>query len=126
MAIGYVDYPAGYVQYLFESAIDLLSYYDLYGKKAGNYLSVSGVYQPNKKGASFTIPAAVSYFLLHNPNTKKIHICFDNDDAGLRAFSQLAQALETTDVSISEMSGLYEGYKDLIEMLVKTKTHFNT
>lgn len=50
----------------------------------------------------------------------------DNDDAGLRAFSQLAQALETTDVSISEMSGLYEGYKDLNEMLVKTRTHFNT
>ena len=50
----------------------------------------------------------------------------DNDDAGLRAFSQLAQALETTDVSISEMSGLYDGYKDLNEMLVKTKTHFNT
>ena len=50
----------------------------------------------------------------------------DNDDAGLKAFSQLAQALETTDVSISEMSGLYEGYKDLNEMLVKTRTHFNT
>ena len=50
----------------------------------------------------------------------------DNDDAGLRAFSQLAQAQETTDVSISEMSGLYDGYKDLNEMLVKTKTHFNT
>ena len=50
----------------------------------------------------------------------------DNDDAGLKAFSQLAQALETTDVSISEMSGLYDGYKDLNEMLVKTRTHFNT
>ena len=50
----------------------------------------------------------------------------DNDDAGLRAFSLLAQALETTDVSISEMSGLYDGYKDLNEMLVKTRTHFNT
>ena len=50
----------------------------------------------------------------------------DNDDAGLRAFSQLAQDLETTDVSISEMSGLYDGYKDLNEMLVKTRTHFNT
>ena len=50
----------------------------------------------------------------------------DNDDAGLRAFSQLAQAQETTDVSISEMSGLYDGYKDLNEMLVKTRTHFNT
>ena len=50
----------------------------------------------------------------------------DNDDAGLGAFSQLAQALETTDVSISEMSGLYDGYKDLNEMLVKTRTHFNT
>ena len=50
----------------------------------------------------------------------------DNDDAGLKAFSQLAQALQTTDVSISEMSGLYEGYKDLNEMLVNTRTHFNT
>ena len=50
----------------------------------------------------------------------------DNDEAGLKAFSQLAQALQTTDVSISEMSGLYEGYKDLNEMLVNTRTHFNT
>ena len=57
-------------------------------------------------------------------NTVKTFL--DNDDAGLMAFSQLAQALETTDVSISEMSGLYDGYKDLNEMLVKTRTHFNT
>lgn len=50
----------------------------------------------------------------------------DNDEAGLKAFSQLAQALEMTDVSISDMSGLYEGYNDLNEMLVNTVTHFNT
>lgn len=50
----------------------------------------------------------------------------DNDDAGLKAFSQLAQALQTTDVSISDMSGLYEGYKDLNEMLVNSRKHFNT
>ena len=50
----------------------------------------------------------------------------DNDEAGLKAFSQLAQALEMTDVSISEMTGLYDSYKDLNEMLVKTRTHFNT
>ena len=53
----------------------------------------------------------------------------DNDEAGLKAFSQLAQALQMTEVSISEMSGLYDGYKDLNEMLVDTRLsvkHFNT
>lgn len=50
----------------------------------------------------------------------------DNDEAGLKAFSQLAQVLEITDVSISDMSGLYEGYNDLNEMLMNNRTHFNT
>ena len=50
----------------------------------------------------------------------------DNDEAGLKAFSQLAQVLEMTDVSISDMSGLYEGYNDLNEMLMNNRTHFNT
>ena len=57
---------------------------------------------------------------------KTVKTFLDNDEAGLKAFSQLAQALEMTDVSISEMTGLYDSYKDLNEMLVKTRTHFNT
>ena len=57
---------------------------------------------------------------------KTVRTFLDNDEAGLKAFSQLAQALEMTDVSISEMTGLYDSYKDLNEMLVNTRTHFNT
>lgn len=52
---------------------------------------------------------------------KSVKTFLDNDEAGLKAFSQLAQALEMTDVSISEMAGLYDFYKDLNEMLVATR-----
>ena len=107
-----MEAPASDELYLFESAIDLLSYYDLYGKKAGNYLSVSGVYQPNKKGASFTIPAAVSYFLLHNPNTKKIHICFDNDDAGQKAANALLLQLSSEYEILLELPTRGKDYND--------------
>lgn len=107
-----MEAPASDELYLFESAIDLLSYYDLYGKKAGNYLSVSGVYQPNKKDAAFTIPAAVSYFLLHNPNTKKIHICFDNDDAGQKAANALLLQLSSEYEILLELPTRGKDYND--------------
>ena len=79
--------------HVFESAIDLLSYYELSANKQNNYLSVSGVYQPNKKDTAYTIPAAVTKFLTQNPHIKTIHICFDNDNAGCKAANALYKQL---------------------------------
>ena len=85
--------PTSKELFLFESAIDLLSYYELTASKQNNYLSVSGVYQPNKKDTAYTIPAAVTKFLTQNPHIKTIHICFDNDNAGCKAANALYKQL---------------------------------
>ncbi len=85
--------PTSKKLFLFESAIDLLSYYELSANKQNNYLSVSGVYQPNKKDTAYTIPASVTKFLTQNPHIKTIHICFDNDNAGCKAANALYKQL---------------------------------
>ena len=85
--------PTSKKLFLFESAIDLLSYYELSANKHNSYLSVSGVYQPNKKDTAYTIPAAVTKFLTQNPHIKTIHICFDNDNAGCKAANALYKQL---------------------------------
>lgn len=85
--------PTSKELFLFESAIDLLSYYELTASKQNNYLSVSGVYQPKKKDTAYTIPTAVINFLTQNPQIKTIHICFDNDNAGCKAANALYKQL---------------------------------
>ena len=85
--------PTSKKLFLFESAIDLLSYYELSANKQNSYLSVSGVYQPKKKDTAYTIPAAVTKFLTQNPHIKTIHICFDNDNAGCKAANALYKQL---------------------------------
>ena len=77
--------------FIFESAIDTLSFYELCGRSKGkdNYLSVSGVYHPKKETA--IMPAAVTHALLLLPQTRNVFICYDNDHVGIQA----AKALES-------------------------------
>lgn len=103
------------VLYVFEGFMDFLSWKMMDDYSSGGYdccvlNSVNNLGKILSKTAQYE---TVKTFL-------------DNDDAGLKAFSQLAQALQTTDVSISDMSGLYDGYNDLNEMLVNSLKHFNT
>ena len=79
--------------FLFESAIDLLSYFDLCGQADGNYVSVAGIYQPKKNKE--VLPIAISHFLSRNPQIKNINICFDNDDKGTKAAQAVARLLTT-------------------------------
>ena len=79
--------------FLFESAIDLLSYFDLCGQSDGNYLSVAGIYQPNK--TKTTLPVAITHYLTRNTQIKNINICFDNDDKGTKAAKAIAGLLAT-------------------------------
>lgn len=79
--------------YLFESAIDLLSYFDLCGQADGSYLSVAGIYQQKKNKE--VLPIAISHFLSRNPQIKNINICFDNDDKGTKAAQVIARLLAT-------------------------------
>lgn len=70
--------------YLFESAIDLLSFATL--RKDSwqdfNYLSLSGVYQPKRIIAETPLPAALAQYLHDHPYVRHIVLCLDNDEAG--------------------------------------------
>ena len=71
--------------YLFESAIDLMSYLTL-EKQAGHkldgfYLSLSGVYKPRGRLEDTKIPVALERCLEQYP-IQRIELCLDSDDAG--------------------------------------------
>lgn len=87
--------------YLFESAIDCLSFITLERMKNSNYemhnyLSLSGVYQPKKELAEMTLPIALAQFLEDNPQIKHIVLCLDNDEAGIKAATAICALLPTT------------------------------
>ena len=80
--------------HLFECAIDLLSYATLTklsGKdwRKDNLISLAGVYLPKEKIEESTTPAAVVKYLEERPDIQKIHIHFDNDNAGRKAAKTL-------------------------------------
>ncbi len=81
--------------YLFESAIDLLSFATL-RKDAWqeyNYLSLSGVYQPKKTIVETPLPVALAQHLLEYPYTHHIVLCLDNDEAGRLAAQTICALL---------------------------------
>ena len=84
--------------HLFECAIDLLSYATL-SKLSGkdwrqeNLVSLAGVYLPKEKIEDSTTPAAVVHYLAGRPDIEKIHIHFDNDNAGRKATEALKAIL---------------------------------
>ena len=84
--------------HLFECAIDLLSYATL-AKLSGrdwhkeNLVSLAGVYLPKEKIEESTTPAAVVKYLDGRPDIEKIHIHFDNDNAGRKATEVLKAIL---------------------------------
>ena len=76
--------------YLFESAIDCLSFVELQrmessGWMPGNYLSLSGVYQPKKELSETPLPIARMQFLQDNPQINHVALCLDNDETGRTA-----------------------------------------
>ena len=76
--------------YLFESAIDCLSFVELQrmeneGWELGNYLSLSGVYQPKQELSETPLPIALMQFLQDNPHVNHVALCLDNDEAGRTA-----------------------------------------
>lgn len=107
--------------FVFESAIDLLSYLTLV-KNSGkeylndNYLSIAGASTIGKKIEETTIPIALKTFLDYNKNIQEIFLCLDNDKAGK----------DTTNKIIYHLNDKYKMYvrspikcKDINELLVK-------
>ena len=80
--------------YIFEGAIDALSYatfLKLYGMdyKAKTLISLAGIYQPASDISKSKIPLAIQRYLDKHPETKNIFLCFDNDKAGRKASKAL-------------------------------------
>lgn len=87
--------------YLFESAIDCLSFITLERMKNSNcemhnYLSLSGVYQPKKELAETALPVALAQFLEDNSQIQHIALCLDNDEAGRKAATAICALLPAT------------------------------
>jgi hypothetical protein len=81
--------------YLFESAIDLLSFASLRKDewRQFNYLSLSGVYRPRQTLSETPLPAALAQHLHDHPEIHHIALCLDNDDAGRLAAQTICALL---------------------------------
>lgn len=76
--------------YIFEGAIDLLSYatlFKLYGKnwEDKTMISLAGVYQPAKILEQSKIPTVIKNYLDKHPEITQINLCLDSDGAGRNA-----------------------------------------
>lgn len=81
--------------YLFESAIDLLSFATL-RKDAWqqfNYLSLSGVYQPRQTLSETPLPVALAQHLHDHPHLRRVILCLDNDEPGRLAAKTICALL---------------------------------
>lgn len=81
--------------YLFESAIDLLSFATLRKDtwQQFNYLSLSGVYQPRQTVNETPLPVALAQYLHDHPHMRHVIFCLDNDEAGRLAATTICALL---------------------------------
>ena len=90
--------------YIFEGAIDLLSYatlFKLYGQnwQDKTMISLAGVYQPAKVIEQSKVPLAIQKYLEKHQEINKIFLCLDSDIAGRNA-SKALQTLLSKDYEI--------------------------
>ena len=88
-----------YTIYLFESAIDTLSFatfLKIVGKnyKDYNLISLAGIYQVPIDNSKAKLPKAIEKILEDNKEIKTIYLCFDNDNAGRSASNSFKKLLE--------------------------------
>lgn len=108
---------------VFESAIDLLSYMNLrilWRKdfKNDSYISLAGITLPTADG-NIRLPSALENYLSRNPQTKKIVLHLDSDDAGIRASQAIRKALNGRyDVEVS-LPPAGKDYNDYLRIIRK-------
>ena len=90
--------------YVFESAIDLLSYATLLQKtgrdfRQYNLLSVEGVHRPGKVSKMSKLPLALGQYLTVHPDTAAVKLYFDNDETGRMAAAMITELLPNMDVT---------------------------
>lgn len=103
--------------YLFESAIDCLSFVELQRMETekwepGNYLSLSGIYQPKRELSESPLPIALMQFLQDNPQINHVVICLDNDDAGRSAAMAISALLPTRYTTELLLPAVAKDYND--------------
>lgn len=107
--------------HLFESAIDLLSYATLC-KLEGlpwdrhHLLSLAGIYRPREDAPSTTLPTALTQFLADHPDTKRIVLRLDNDQAGRLISRHLLAALSEKHTVLAKFPPRGKDYNDFLCM----------
>lgn len=84
--------------FIFEGAIDLLSYatlFKLYGQRYQDktLISLAGVYQPARIIKESKVPITIQKYLEKHKEIEKIVLCLDNDTAGRKATKALKVVL---------------------------------
>ena len=85
--------------FVFEGAIDLLSYSTLFKLFGQNWedktmISLAGVYQPAKILEQSKVPIVLQNYLKNHQEIKTIYLCLDNDIAGRNASKALQTVLK--------------------------------
>ena len=98
---------------MFEGAIDLLSYCDIYDD-----------YKTNKLALGMIADAPLETFLKENQNIRIIRLCLDNDGPGRVASSVLKDKYESRGYKVIDLSPpkAYKDYNDWIKSLRSKKT----
>ncbi len=113
--------------YIFEGAIDVLSYatlFKLYGQKYEDktLISLAGVYQPSSKIEDSKVPIAIQNYLQKHPEIRKIYLCLDNDKAGRNATKALQTILSDRYEIIDRPPKKMKDYNEYLCNLIQRKS----
>lgn len=108
--------------HIYEAPIDLLSYAEYlnikgYDYTKANLLALCGINGYRKEKGEDKLPVALNHYLNHYPETEKIMIHFDNDEAGINAANSIKRLLPDK----SQIINLPDGVKDVNDFIVKMK-----
>lgn len=110
--------------YLFESAIDTLSFatflrYSNKNYKDYNLISLAGIYKTASDFSKSKLPKTVENFLKNNQQVTKIVLCFDNDFAGRNSTKALKMLLENKYKVIDYKPKIGKDYNDYLCSFLK-------
>lgn len=113
--------------YIFEGAIDLLSYatlFKLYGQnwEDKTMISLAGVYQPARIIEESKIPVAIQKYLEKHPEIRKIYFCLDNDAAGRNATNALQMVMSNKYEIIDRPPKKGKDYNEYLCDLIQIKS----
>lgn len=84
--------------YVFESAIDMMS-----------YMSLTGDYQSNKLALGMVADNPLVQFLKDQPHVKRLHFCLDMDRAGRESTEAYLEKYQEQGYQVDDFSGQYFG-----------------